>query len=265
MSIRIMAKVWDGERFSGSALLVLLAMADYANDAGICWPSVGSLARKARISERTVQRVVDHLVAEGAVEIVRQGGGSGNSNRYRVIAEGCQGDTLLADTEAPQVGIDGGEDGGRVTSATAKGDTAMSPDPSLNPPRASAAKKRGDLVDGMIAYARAKAPPTFKGVPENVRGVIGEAIKAHTEIFDRLLDAGARAAWIKWANGWVEKVGEGVGDLIEDAARMHKSAGLAYMGPWSLDWAITKLIFDPVDPATGAGNNHLRPFGVIIE
>jgi hypothetical protein len=38
--------------------LVLLALADCANDEGRCWPSASTLARKTGEGERTVRRAV---------------------------------------------------------------------------------------------------------------------------------------------------------------------------------------------------------------
>ncbi len=45
-------------------LSVLVALADQANDDGICWPNIGSVSRRNRLSERTVQRALHTLVAD---------------------------------------------------------------------------------------------------------------------------------------------------------------------------------------------------------
>ena len=42
-------------------LLVLLAIADYANDKGVAWPAVAYQARKARCSRRHAQRLLNEL------------------------------------------------------------------------------------------------------------------------------------------------------------------------------------------------------------
>lgn len=63
MSIKCMTRVWDLSIHKGSALLLLLAMADYADDVGLCWPGLGTLARKTRISRRQVIRI-SHMVQE---------------------------------------------------------------------------------------------------------------------------------------------------------------------------------------------------------
>lgn len=64
MSVRCMTRVWDLD-LPDSDKLVLLALADCANDEGHCWPSVASLVRKCSKSERTIQASIKRLVDEG--------------------------------------------------------------------------------------------------------------------------------------------------------------------------------------------------------
>jgi hypothetical protein len=95
MSIRLMSQVWEDTRIESQAeLLVLLALADHARDDGLCWPSMRSIAGKARIEERSAQRIIRRLIEKGLIELVSQGGcidGCNTPNRYRVIgSEPCQ-------------------------------------------------------------------------------------------------------------------------------------------------------------------------------
>lgn len=62
-----MTAVWDSGRYDAGALLVLLAMADYADEEHICRPSVGALARKARLSERQIIRILNTFKADGVI------------------------------------------------------------------------------------------------------------------------------------------------------------------------------------------------------
>jgi hypothetical protein len=85
MSIRVMTSVWDDVRTRAhSELLVLLALADWANDEGHCWPSISALANKARLSERAVQQILGRLTATGRIRRI-QGGGRGRANQYQVV------------------------------------------------------------------------------------------------------------------------------------------------------------------------------------
>lgn len=85
MSIRIMSQVWENGPANRSELLVMLALADFANDEGECWPAVGTIAKKVRMTERGVQKIVGRLVNAGRLSVLA-GGGRRNSNLYRILA-----------------------------------------------------------------------------------------------------------------------------------------------------------------------------------
>lgn len=61
MSVRVMSLVWDTD-LPPSEKLVLLALADAANDEGHCWPSATTIARKSGQGERTVRRAIQSLI-----------------------------------------------------------------------------------------------------------------------------------------------------------------------------------------------------------
>jgi hypothetical protein len=82
MSVRVMAAVWQHSRATGGELLVALALADFANDAAECWPSIPVLTQKARLTERRVQRVLDKLERLGEVRVDRSNGGRNLRNHY---------------------------------------------------------------------------------------------------------------------------------------------------------------------------------------
>ena len=78
---------------SGTALLVLLCLADMADDEGECWPKVSTIAKKCRLKDaRHVKRVIhETLEADlGEVVVIVEGGKSRSatgyrSNLYRVV------------------------------------------------------------------------------------------------------------------------------------------------------------------------------------
>ncbi len=73
MSIDASKRVWQHSKASGSALVLLLALADHADDAGEAWPSQTTLARLAKITDRQVRALLHDLVAAGEIEIVGEG------------------------------------------------------------------------------------------------------------------------------------------------------------------------------------------------
>jgi hypothetical protein len=111
-------RVWKHTKASGSRLLVLLAIADNADEAtGIAWPSVGYLSRKTRITERAVQRSIQWLHHAAELSIQPR---SGSSNRYRLeVGRGDASDrgVKLTGVTLESPGGDAG-DGGGVTLVT---------------------------------------------------------------------------------------------------------------------------------------------------
>lgn len=95
MSVRVLALVWDGFDRGGSELLAMLALADWADDDGRCFPSISSIARKTRLSRSQVQRVVHRLIAAGDVVVTENasGGAPGSSRRYRLALDRLTGRT----------------------------------------------------------------------------------------------------------------------------------------------------------------------------
>ncbi len=80
-----MGRVWAQSSRKDGELLVLLALADFANDQGESWPSVPVLAHKARLSERQARKVLDKLEQAGEIRRVRSNGGRNRRNHYVVL------------------------------------------------------------------------------------------------------------------------------------------------------------------------------------
>lgn len=78
-----MAKVWEMSRQSGSDLLMLLAIADFADDNGNAYPAVTTLAEKCRMTQRNANLILANLKKSGEL-IVKQNEGPRWTNRYLV-------------------------------------------------------------------------------------------------------------------------------------------------------------------------------------
>lgn len=81
-----MSRVWDLPCESHTQKLVLLALADNANDQGKCWPSVSTIARKCQLSRRSVFREIIRL--EKAKLLRSESGGGRKSNHYSLTITG---------------------------------------------------------------------------------------------------------------------------------------------------------------------------------
>jgi hypothetical protein len=83
MSIRMMTLVWDQSQHKGSELLLMLAIADNANDQGVAYPSIRTLAKKTRLHPHHVKKLLRVLEASGEL-ITKVGAGPRGCNEYRV-------------------------------------------------------------------------------------------------------------------------------------------------------------------------------------
>lgn len=86
-----MAIVWAQSPYRGEALLLHLALADYANDEGRCWPSQKSLAWKARCSQNFVRVAIKRMMSDGLIEIAKESHGRGNSIVYQLKPHSANG------------------------------------------------------------------------------------------------------------------------------------------------------------------------------
>lgn len=74
MSLLATNAVWERSSARGTHRLVLLALADHADDRGLCWPSMDRLAHRTRLSKRTVQRLCRDLAADNELTVGLGGG-----------------------------------------------------------------------------------------------------------------------------------------------------------------------------------------------
>ena len=134
MSIRVMSDVWEKSQHSGTELLMLLAIADNANDERRAWPSVRTLARKTRMKPRNAQYLLKRLEESGELSI-NVGAGPNGSNVYSVKQYDLGGVQSLAGVQstAPSKiaskGMQHDAPGG--CNPASKGVQPTAPDPSL--------------------------------------------------------------------------------------------------------------------------------------
>ena len=83
MSTTMLGKVWP-LRLPSTPKIVLVSLADQANDDGVCWPGVGSICLRTSFSDRAVQNAIKHLETWGYVKRVER---KGRSTYYTVTPE----------------------------------------------------------------------------------------------------------------------------------------------------------------------------------
>lgn len=75
-----MASVWSTD-LPIAEKMVLLSLADNANDEGVCWPSIGTICKKTSLTERTVQKCISKLKDK---ELLTVKGRHGHSNVFSI-------------------------------------------------------------------------------------------------------------------------------------------------------------------------------------
>ena len=96
MSAEAVTVVLHHSKSEGTAKLVLWGIANHHSDSG-AWPSIATLVKYARVSERRVQQIIRELIAIGELAVEEQGGlgqGQYKTNRYFILLqcpEDCDG------------------------------------------------------------------------------------------------------------------------------------------------------------------------------
>ncbi len=72
MSTIIMSQCWPLQSLSVTQKAVLISLADQANDDGVCWPAVGTIAKRCCMSARAVRDAMDHLELVGLLSRERR-------------------------------------------------------------------------------------------------------------------------------------------------------------------------------------------------
>lgn len=83
MSIKVADRVWKYSRHRGALKLLLIALAEHANDNGICWPGVEQLAERINESKRYTRQLLSQIEEDGSiVRVIRPG--RGNTTVYAI-------------------------------------------------------------------------------------------------------------------------------------------------------------------------------------
>lgn len=131
MAIRLMTVVWDDGSLPRGDVLLMLALADHANDDGLSFPSIARLARRTRSSPSTVRRHLRSLQAEGRLVVEAR---EGTSNLYHIVLHGDRWQYAHpghSDTPTKLTPLPTGGRGTPSTAAAGGAVEAVTPEPSL--------------------------------------------------------------------------------------------------------------------------------------
>jgi hypothetical protein len=206
-----MAKVWADSQHGGTELLMLLALADFSDDDGFCYPSVAKLAAKCRTTPRHANRLIAGLVTSGELE-VRGGNGpavqGGHLNLYRVRLE-----ALIPQKEVTATsGLLGVTDMSGLTPKAERDDvyvpkgvtcTSVKPSLTIKEPslvKSSRPKKQSRLPDNFQPNTTGTALAEKNGL--NLEGELNAFKNHHTSKGSLFLDW--QAAWRTWVGNAVK-------------------------------------------------------------
>lgn len=109
MSVKVSSWVWHGEETAGVAgneMILLLALADVADDNGRCRfmtddddLTYGGLARKVRVDRRTIERLIPKLRDRGLLQHTR--GTRTQANEFTILVPWATADNLSGNVRPP--------------------------------------------------------------------------------------------------------------------------------------------------------------------
>lgn len=163
MSVKVMSWVWENGPSDPVERLVLLALADFADDQGNCYPSMVGIGEKACVTERGARGIVRRLEAAGWVKTAI-GGGRGGKSQYQILMD--KPGTAFPETETrnernPE--RDDTKPGTRLhetrNQRSAEPSITIKEPSKSNARDALAAVVPVDLADAFIAHRKAKRSP----------------------------------------------------------------------------------------------------------
>lgn len=132
MSVEAMTLVLHHSKASGAAQMILMGIANHQGDGG-AWPSIATLAKYGKVSERRVQQIVRELEEIGELVVYQNAGGktsTGATNLYQVVLS-CPDDCDGSMNHKTRQGVKFGDTRGEIWSH--QGVKPISPKPVIEP------------------------------------------------------------------------------------------------------------------------------------
>ncbi len=187
MSTIIMSQCWPLQSLSVTQKAVLISLADQANDDGVCWPAIGTIAKRCCMSERAVRTAMDHLEAVGLLSRERR---FNSSNVYSVTP--AKFDASAAGTKAKRKA----KKSGAAPGAGGAADAGGAPAAPGGAPAAGAPARGAGLEVRPVPPNRHITPIEPSGEPSFPAALPGTPPVADSETE---LQAACRATWTAYA------------------------------------------------------------------
>jgi hypothetical protein len=220
MSIKVMNLVWENGPEERNQFMVLLALADWADDKGRAYPAIETLAKKSRLSVRTVQETIAGRAADGkrAAGLVASGlltvdpnAGPRGVNRYCINLAMLR--EMGADAEVPSEERGAKSAGVQSSRGAENADkgcetrTQSAPEPSgtiMEPSQDAQARERDEMISEELDRRSALRDDrrAFQGFVNNWPGFAGMSLESAKREFAKLDDED-RSAAIAMRDHWI--------------------------------------------------------------
>lgn len=258
MSNFILTPAWNTS-LPAISKIVLISLADQANDDGVCWPSIESLVKRTGLSESTVFRHLKTLEDDAHIHREPRIGQSTIYHVHPVILTPSQADTLserhppLSHSDLPL---------GTVTPTPVTGDSQNHQEPSLNhqltiitePAKKPAKKKTAEseassTLNREIWDSYSKAYFSKYGTDPVRNATVNGQI---AQLGKRLgAEAVHVAGWFpNHRSSWYSQKMHSVGSLLSDCEKLRTE--------WATNTQMTQAKARDVDRSSGGGNVFLR-------
>lgn len=244
MSMNLMAKAMSITVGNPLRKLVLIKLADNANDKGECWPSYQHIADQCEISKRSVMRHIDDLCEFGFLRKEYRPGPKGNSsNIYHLSLDGDReslrvvteshppGDRVSpppSDTVSPRTSHSIESVNEPITPIVPTGDVGEFPTLDLKPEKTEEARNQPDPVRQVFCHWQAEHNhPTAKLDDKRRKRIQARLAQGFT--VGELCKAISGARFDTWLMGKnpTNKRYDGIDTLLRDAAQVEKLRDLA--------------------------------------
>lgn len=216
MSVHVSSWAWKQTVGDPGTKLVLIKLADNADDNGYSYWKQKNLAVECEMARSTCQKKIEKLVALGIVEVIPRYGSDGEqlANGYRILRPGDP--ARIPGTGGATPGEAGGATPGEAA-GTVKGSTSSSDKSTARLPKSVGGQKvteaEHDMVDALLVRFNQKAGAKFAGrewresivrrMREHPEVVLGEHLLLIDKQFERPWWKDDPTPSVIWGNGRV--------------------------------------------------------------
>jgi hypothetical protein len=102
MSAKVVSFIFEHSKTVGSARVLMLAIADMANNDGECWPGRANLARRVNVSVRQITRLIQECERTGELSVISERRPNNEFENNRYLIHGVAADQRITKARQPK-------------------------------------------------------------------------------------------------------------------------------------------------------------------